>query len=77
MSATVTCVCHRLKPRQGGELRGGAGELQTWKAGGSQLERMSVPCDWVGEHLLLLLVGPELGEGAKIREAGIRQPGQG
>lgn len=39
-------------------------------SGGSQLERMSVPCDWLGEHLQLSVVGPELGEGAKIREAG-------
>lgn len=38
-------------------------------SGGSQLERISVPCDRLGEHLQLSLVGPELGEGAKIREA--------
>lgn len=61
------------KPGKGEEQ----GSCGPGEAGGSQLERLSVPCDWGGEHLLLPPVGPELGEGAKIREAGIRQPGQG
>lgn len=42
------------------------GSCEPGEAGGSQLERMSVPCDWLGEHLQFTPVGPKLGEGAKL-----------
>lgn len=33
-------------------------------------KKLGILCDWLGEHIWLSLIGPELEAGAKIREAG-------